>query len=130
MEARLRRTITLTATLVLAVACVLGLGLSAVLAAEPAAAAPEAATAQAGTVQPPIRRTPTENAAFAISVALSTSLGCIGAGIAVGKVGAAALGAASERPELFGRSLLFVGLAEGIAIYGLIISILLMRLIR
>ena len=49
----------------------------------------------------------------------------IGAGIAVAYAGAAALAAMSERPELFGRAMVIVGLAEGIAIYGLIIGIIL-----
>ena len=57
----------------------------------------------------------------AIAVAGST----IGAGIAVAYAGAAALAAMSERPEVFGRAMVIVGLAEGIAIYGLIIGILL-----
>ena len=62
---------------------------------------------------------------LAIAIALSIGLSCLGAGYAVGHVGAAALGAASERPEMLGRGLIFVALAEGIAIYGLLISILL-----
>jgi V/A-type H+-transporting ATPase subunit K len=57
----------------------------------------------------------------AIAVAGST----IGAGIAVAYAGAAALAAMSERPEVFGRAMVIVGLAEGIAIYGLIIGIIL-----
>jgi V/A-type H+/Na+-transporting ATPase subunit K len=57
----------------------------------------------------------------AIAVAGST----IGAGIAVAYAGAAALAAISERPEVFGRAMVIVGLAEGIAIYGLIIGIIL-----
>ena len=57
----------------------------------------------------------------AIAVAGST----IGAGIAVAYVGGAALAAMSERPELFGRAMVIVGLAEGIAIYGLIVGIIL-----
>jgi len=57
----------------------------------------------------------------AIAVAGST----IGAGIAVAYAGAAALAVMSERPELFGRAMVIVGLAEGIAIYGLIIGIIL-----
>jgi V/A-type H+/Na+-transporting ATPase subunit K len=56
-----------------------------------------------------------------IAVAGST----IGAGIAVAYTGAAALAIMSERPELFGRSMVIVGLAEGIAIYGLVIGIIL-----
>jgi V/A-type H+-transporting ATPase subunit K len=62
-----------------------------------------------------------------LAISLSIGLSCIGAGYAVGHVGAAALGAASEKPELLTRSLLFVALAEGIAIYGLLVSILLLR---
>ncbi len=56
-----------------------------------------------------------------IAVAGST----IGAGIAVAYTGAAALAIMSERPELFGRAMVIVGLAEGIAIYGLVIGIIL-----
>ena len=55
-----------------------------------------------------------------IAVAGST----IGAGIAVAYTGAAALAAMSERPEVFGRAMVIVGLAEGIAIYGLIVAII------
>lgn len=62
---------------------------------------------------------------LALGVAISIAFPCLAAGYAVGKVGAAALGAASEKPELLTRSLLFVALAEGIAIYGLLIAILL-----
>ena len=57
-----------------------------------------------------------------MAAAISTGLAAIGAGIAVGIAGAAAIGAVAEKPELLGRTLIFVGLAEGIAIYGLIIS--------
>ncbi len=59
-----------------------------------------------------------------LAAALSTGLASIGAGIAVSGTGAAAVGAIAEKPEAFGRSLIFVGLAEGIAIYGLVISFL------
>lgn len=62
-----------------------------------------------------------------LGAALATGLSSLGAGIAVGKVGAAAIGALAEKPDLFGRLLIFVGLAEGIAIYGLIISILILN---
>ena len=61
------------------------------------------------------------------SAALATGLSSLGAGIAVGRLGTAAIGALAEKPELFGRLLIFVGLAEGIAIYGLIISILILN---
>ncbi|HHY81758.1 MAG TPA: ATPase [Clostridiales bacterium] len=61
-----------------------------------------------------------------IAAALSTGLATIGAGYAVGAVASSALGAVSEDPSLLGRTLIFVGLAEGIAIYGLIISIMIL----
>lgn len=61
-----------------------------------------------------------------IAVALSTGLATIGAGYAVGAVGSSALGAVSEDPKILGKTLIFVGLAEGIAIYGLIISIMIL----
>ena len=62
-----------------------------------------------------------------LAAALATGLAALGAGFAVAKVGAAAIGALAEKPELFGRLLIFVGLAEGIAIYGLIVSILILN---
>ncbi len=61
-----------------------------------------------------------------IAAALSTGFATIGAGYAVGAVGSSALGAVSEDPKILGKTLIFVGLAEGIAIYGLIISILIL----
>jgi V/A-type H+-transporting ATPase subunit K len=62
-----------------------------------------------------------------LAAALSTGLGCIGAGIAVASTGAAATGAIAEKPETFGRSLIFVGMAEGVAIYGLIIAFMILN---
>ena len=59
-----------------------------------------------------------------LAAGISMGLGSIGAGIAVSGTGAAAVGAVAEKPEAFGLSLVFVGLAEGIAIYGLIIAFL------
>lgn len=61
-----------------------------------------------------------------IGIALSTGLACIGAGYAVGSIGSSALGAISEDPKMMGKALIFVGLGEGIAIYGLIISIMIL----
>lgn len=61
-----------------------------------------------------------------IAAALCTGFATIGAGYAVGAVGSSALGAVSEDPKILGKTLIFVGLAEGIAIYGLIISILIL----
>jgi V/A-type H+-transporting ATPase subunit K len=61
------------------------------------------------------------------AAALATGLSSLGAGIAVASVGSAAIGALAEKPELLGRVLIMVGLAEGIAIYGLIVSILILN---
>jgi len=62
-----------------------------------------------------------------VAAALATGLSALGAGIAVASVGSAAIGALAEKPELLGRALIMVGLAEGIAIYGLLISILILN---
>lgn len=61
-----------------------------------------------------------------IAAALSTGLSCVGGGIAVSGAASAALGAISEDGSIFGRSLIFVGLAEGVALYGLIISFMIL----
>lgn len=63
----------------------------------------------------------------ALAAAISTGLAAIGAGMAVASTGSAAVGTIAEKPESFGRSLIFVGLAEGIAIYGLIISFMILN---
>ncbi len=60
-----------------------------------------------------------------LGAAIAVAGGSIGAAIAVAYTGSAAIAAMSERPELFGRAMVIVGLAEGIAIYGLVIAILL-----
>ena len=57
--------------------------------------------------------------------AIAIAGSAIGAGIAVAYTGAAALAAISEKPEMFGRAMVIVGLAEGIAIYGLVIAVVL-----
>lgn len=61
-----------------------------------------------------------------IGVGLPTGLAAIGAALALGPVGSAALAVVAEKPEMFGRTLIYLGLAEGIAIYGLVMSILLL----
>ena len=62
-----------------------------------------------------------------LAAAISTGLSALGAGIAVSNVGSAAIGAMAEKPEILGRTLIVIGLAEGIAIYGLIVSILILN---
>lgn len=61
-----------------------------------------------------------------LAAAISVGLGSIGAAYAVGATGSAAIGTIAEKPEAFGRVLIFVGLAEGIAIYGLIIAFMIL----
>ena len=62
-----------------------------------------------------------------IAAAIATGLACIGSGIAVAVVASSAVGAISEDPSLLGKTIIFAGLAEGIAIYGLIISIMILN---
>lgn len=62
-----------------------------------------------------------------LAAALVTGLAAIGAGIAVAAAAPAAIGAFSEDPKSFGKSLIFVALGEGVAIYGLLISILILN---
>ncbi len=61
-----------------------------------------------------------------LAAALSTGLSALGAGIAVAAAAPAAIGATSEDPKSFGKSLIFVALGEGVALYGLLISILIL----
>ena len=94
----------LVATLGLAALLLLGV-------AEPAQAANEPATS--------------DSWAALLGAGIAVAGAAIGAGFAVAYTGAAALAAISEKPEIFGRTLVIVGLAEGIAIYGLVIAIIL-----
>lgn len=91
---------------------------TALLLAAPAASAAEGSAAL---------RTGIDSSWVFIGAALATGLSSLGAGFAVAKVGVAAVGALAEKPDLFGRLLIFIGLAEGIAIYGLIVSILMLN---
>jgi V/A-type H+-transporting ATPase subunit K len=61
-----------------------------------------------------------------IAAAAAVGLSCIGGGVAVGQIGAAAMGAMSENPELSGKALPFVGLAEGICLWGFLVAILIL----
>ena len=60
-----------------------------------------------------------------IGAAIAVAGSSIGAGVAVAYTGSAAIAAMSERSEMFGRAMVIVGLAEGIAIYGLVVAIIL-----
>jgi V/A-type H+/Na+-transporting ATPase subunit K len=62
-----------------------------------------------------------------LAAAIAIAFSVLGAGYAVGRIGSAALGAAAERPELLTRSILFVALAEGLAVLGFAISMMLIQ---
>ena len=62
-----------------------------------------------------------------IAAALSTGLGSIGCGIAVGSAAPAAIGAVAEEPKSFSKSLIFVALGEGVALYGFLISFIILN---
>jgi len=81
-----------------------------------------------GAVEPAGAATAAESSsswAALLGAGIAVGGAAIGAGFAVAYTGAAALAAISEKPEIFGRTLVIVGLAEGIAIYGLVIAIIL-----
>jgi V/A-type H+/Na+-transporting ATPase subunit K len=59
-----------------------------------------------------------------ISAALAVGFACIGGGLAVGQIGTAAMGAMSENPELSGKAIPFIGLAEGICLWGFLVAVL------
>jgi V/A-type H+-transporting ATPase subunit K len=92
----------------------LAVGLTVLLLGDAAAAGPLAQEADGGA-----------GGMALLAAAIAVAGSSIGAAIAVAYTGAAALAAMSERPELFGRAMVIVGLAEGIAIYGLIVAIIL-----
>jgi V/A-type H+-transporting ATPase subunit K len=106
---------------IIAVSCLVLLAGAAInLTAIPARAAETAGTetATASTEQS------SSNGMGFIGMALATGLACVGAGIAVGSVGSAAIGLVGEQPGAIGTTLIYVGLAEGVAIYGIVISML------
>ena len=63
-----------------------------------------------------------------LSAALAVGIACIAGGLAVGKIGAAAMGAMSEKPEVSGKAIPFVGLAEGICLWGFLVALLIILL--
>ncbi|OGU21379.1 MAG: ATPase [Hydrogenophilales bacterium RIFOXYD1_FULL_62_11] len=96
----------------LGVAGVLLMGVQEVMAAEPAATAAREITLGQGLAL--------------LGIGLPTGLAAIAAALALGPIGSASLAVIAEKPEMFGRTLVYMGLAEGIAIYGLVMSILLL----
>ncbi|MDR1072836.1 MAG: ATP synthase subunit C [Treponema sp.] len=63
-----------------------------------------------------------------IAAAVAVGIACIGGGLAVGQIGAAAMGAMSENAELSGKAMPFVGLAEGICLWGFLVGLLILIL--
>ncbi len=84
-----------------------------------------AATSSPATAATLATHAPSYSGEALLGAAIAVAGSSIGAAIAVAYTGSAALAAISERPELFGRAMVFVGLAEGIAIYGLVVAIIL-----
>ncbi len=104
-------------------AVLLCFSVTALFAQENAAEAPKEETAV--TVQ-----APSSNASGIkyLAAGLAVGVACIAGGMAVGKIGAAAMGALSENPEISGKALPFVGLAEGICLWGFLVALLIIVL--
>ncbi|HLI56619.1 MAG TPA: ATP synthase subunit C [Actinomycetota bacterium] len=100
-----------------------GLGLFIVAALASPSSAGSAATAPARVPAAATSAAASGDALLGAAIAVAGS--SLGAAIAVAYTGSAALAAISERPEIFGRAMVIVGLAEGIAIYGLIVAVIL-----
>ncbi|MBE6838838.1 MAG: ATPase [Ruminococcus sp.] len=108
--------VTFVATLVLMVALPVGLGVN----AEVEADAPVAETTAAESA-----KADSDGLGY-IAAALATGFGSIGCGIAVAAAAPAAIGAVSEEPKAFSKALIFVALGEGVALYGFLISFMIL----
>ena len=62
------------------------------------------------------------------AAALAVGISCIAGGMAVGRIGSAAMGAMSENPDLSGKALPYAGLAEGICLWGFLVALLILFL--
>lgn len=113
------RQILLVGLIVLGVALLAGI--SSLLLWQPGAFAAEVVALELAPIDPGVLRW------GYLAAALATAVSSAAAAYAVAHVGAAAVGALAEKPELFGRMVILVGLSEGIAIYGLIISVLILN---
>jgi V/A-type H+-transporting ATPase subunit K len=82
--------------------------------------------AEDGTDQVAAGSEPVDSGSAFIGAAIAVAASAIGAGIAIAYAGSAALATVSEQPDLFGRAMVVVGLAEGVAIYGLIVAVLIL----
>lgn len=77
---------------------------------------------------PAVERVDNSQSVKYIAAGLAVGIACIAGGMAVGKIGAAAMGAMSENAELSGKALPFVGLAEGICLWGFLVALLIIVL--
>jgi len=66
------------------------------------------------------------DAVKAVAAALAVGISCLAGGIAVGRIGSASIGAISENPDLFGKAMPFIGLAEGICLWGFLVALLIL----
>jgi len=116
--------VTMTVTFALALAI-----LAADLGGDSSGPAADAATMSTASPALVAQSTPTttNNSGDAfIGAAIAVAASALGAGIAIAYAGSAALATISEQPDLFGRAMVVVGLAEGVAIYGLIVAVLIL----
>jgi V/A-type H+-transporting ATPase subunit K len=80
------------------------------------------------TIQPEMSSTKADVMKYAlVAAAVAFGLGAIGAGLAISHVGAAAMGAVAEKPQIAGQALIFVALAEGIVVFGLVTAFLILN---
>ena len=122
-----QRSLAMTFAVTAALAVGLLVGAAAGGSADPAQAAPTADVAAFQTQPTSTGTTTTEGRGSAfIGAGIAVAASALGAGIAIAYAGSAALAAVSEQPDLFGRAMVVVGLAEGVAIYGLIVAVLIL----
>ena len=93
---------------------------------DPAVDAATMSTAAPALVAQSTSTTTNDSGAAFIGAAIAVAASSLGAGIAIAYAGSAALATISEQPDLFGRAMVVVGLAEGVAIYGLIVAVLIL----
>jgi len=124
------RTVTHTSVVIIFAATIIAVSVSSAFAGhgqpESAATLTIGPSAPAGALVADPKWQAYENIALLLTIGFTVGMSSLAAGLAVGKVGAAAMGAAAEQPEIIGRALVFVAVAEGIAVFGLIIGIMLL----
>jgi len=124
------RTVTSTAVVIVFAATIIAVSISSAFAGfggtQTAATLTIGPSAPAGAQVTDAKWQAYEKIALLLTIGFTVGISSLAAGLAVGKVGAAAMGAAAEQPEIIGRALVFVAVAEGIAVFGLIIGIMLL----